>query len=59
LKEILDSLPEDYRQIIVMAKIKGYLTEEISRITGKSRQNVSLLLHRALKRYRELLEMED
>ena len=59
LKEILNSLPEDYREVIIQAKINGCLTEEIARRMGKSRQNVSITLHRALKRFRELYERES
>jgi len=59
LKKILNSLPEDYRQVIILAKVNGCLTEEIAQQMGKSRQNVSLLLHRALKRFRELYQKDN
>jgi RNA polymerase sigma-70 factor (ECF subfamily) len=59
LQKILDSLPEDYRRVIIQSRIEGCLTEEIARQMGRSRQNVSLLLHRALKRFRELYEKEN
>ncbi len=59
LQKILDSLPEDYRRVIVLAKVNGCLTEEIAQQMDRSRQNVSLLLHRALKRFRELYESEN
>lgn len=50
----LDALPTDYREIIVLAKFEGLTTKEISERVGKSRERVALLLHRALKRFREL-----
>jgi RNA polymerase sigma-70 factor (ECF subfamily) len=50
----LDSLPEDYRQVILLAKIEGLSTGEISERLGKSRENVAVLLHRAIQRLREL-----
>jgi RNA polymerase sigma-70 factor (ECF subfamily) len=50
----LDALPAEYREMILMAKFEGLTTKEISERTGKSRENVALLLHRALKRFREL-----
>jgi RNA polymerase sigma-70 factor (ECF subfamily) len=49
-----DSLPPDYRQILLLAKFEGFSTSEISECLGKSREAVTLLLHRALKRFREL-----
>jgi RNA polymerase sigma factor (sigma-70 family) len=50
----LDALSEEYREMILLAKFEGLTTKEISERTGKSRENVALLLHRALKRFREL-----
>lgn len=50
----LDSLPEDYRQVILLARIEGLSTGEIAGRMGKSRENVSVLLHRAIQRLREL-----
>ena len=56
LLEQLSALPEDYRQIILMAKIEGLSTGEIAERLGKSRENVALLLHRAVKRFRAVRE---
>jgi RNA polymerase sigma-70 factor (ECF subfamily) len=50
----LDALPANYREMIVLAKFEGLTTKEISERLGKSRESVALLLHRALKRFREL-----
>lgn len=50
----LDSLPADYRAVIVLAKFEGLTTPAIAEQMGKSREQVALLLHRALKRYREI-----
>jgi len=50
----LDALPAEYREMIVLAKFEGLTTGEISERLGKSRESVALLLHRALKRFREL-----
>ncbi|HLY15582.1 MAG TPA: sigma-70 family RNA polymerase sigma factor [Bryobacteraceae bacterium] len=52
LFERLDALPEDYRQVILLAKVEGLSTAEIAARLGKSRENAALLLHRALKRFR-------
>lgn len=50
----LDALPENYRQVILLAKFEGLTTREIAERLGKPRATVALLLHRALARLREL-----
>ena len=50
----LDALPDDYRQVTLLAKVEGLSTAEMAERMGKSRQAVSLLLHRALARLRQL-----
>jgi RNA polymerase sigma-70 factor (subfamily 1) len=50
----LDSLPQDYRDVILLAKFEGLSTTEICERMNKTREQVAMLLHRALKRYREL-----
>jgi RNA polymerase sigma-70 factor (ECF subfamily) len=54
LLERLDALPEDYRQAILLAKIEGLSTAELAERMGRSREAAALLLHRAVKRFREL-----
>jgi RNA polymerase sigma-70 factor (ECF subfamily) len=49
----LDTLPPDYREVILLARFEGLTTAELSERLGKSRESVALLLHRALKRFRE------
>jgi len=53
LLQKLDDLPEDYRQVILLARFEQLTTAEIAERLGKPREAVSLLLHRALKRIRE------
>ncbi len=52
----LEELPENYRQVILLAKIEGLSTMEIAGRLEKSRENVAVLLHRAVQRLRELEE---
>jgi RNA polymerase sigma-70 factor (ECF subfamily) len=54
LLEKLNSLPEDYRQVILLTKVEGLSTPEAAARLGKSNQATALLLHRALKRFRSL-----
>src|SRR3982751_2957298 len=52
----LDDLPDQYREVLLLAKIEGLTTEEISTRLGKPRQAVSLLVFRAVKRLGELMQ---
>ena len=55
----LSALPEDYRKVILMAKIEGLSTAEIAAQMGKSREAVALLVYRAVKRFRDLCEADQ
>ncbi len=50
----LDGLPEDYRQVVLLAKIEGLSMGEIAERLGKSRENAAVLLHRAIQCLREM-----
>jgi RNA polymerase sigma-70 factor (ECF subfamily) len=52
----LEKLPEAYRQAIILTRVEGLTTEEMGQQLGKDRKAAALLLHRALKRFRELVE---
>ncbi|MGH9675767.1 MAG: RNA polymerase sigma factor [Candidatus Acidiferrum sp.] len=54
----LDELPTEQRDVILFAKFEGLSTQEISARTGKPREAIALLLHRALKRFREMQPLE-
>ncbi len=54
LLERLEALPADYRTVIVLSKFEGLATAAVAERMGRTREQVALLLHRALKRYREL-----
>lgn len=56
LLRLLDALPEEQREILLLAKFEECSTQEIAERLGKSRQAVALLLHRAIKRLRQLQE---
>jgi len=51
----LDAMPEDYRQILILAKIEGLTTAEMAERLGTTREAVALLVFRALKRFREIV----
>ena len=50
----LNTLPSEYRQVILWAKMEGLSTKEMAERLGRSREATALLLHRALKRFRAL-----
>jgi RNA polymerase sigma-70 factor (ECF subfamily) len=50
----LNLLPDDYRQAILLTRIEGLSTAEVAERMGKSREQVSLLVYRAVKRMREM-----
>ena len=54
--ETLGGLPEDYRRVILLAKVEGLTTSEVAERLGKSNEATSLLLHRAIKRLQSLYE---
>jgi RNA polymerase sigma-70 factor (ECF subfamily) len=52
----LAALPENYREVLVMAKIEGLSTAEMAERLGKPREAVALLVYRAVKRLQALRE---
>src|SRR5215813_1331302 len=54
----LDRLPEDYRRAILLAKVEGLSNAEMAEQMGRTREAAALLLHRAIKRFRALQELD-
>jgi RNA polymerase sigma-70 factor, ECF subfamily len=54
----LDQLPEDYRRVILLAKVQGLTNAELAEQLGRTREATALLLHRAIKRFRAIQESE-
>ncbi len=50
----LDALSEDYRQVILLARIEGLSMAEIAGRLGKTREHAAVLLHRAIQRLKEM-----
>lgn len=59
LVEMLGRLPEDYRRVILLAKVEGLTTSEVAQRLEKSNEATSLLLHRAIKRLQALHEARE
>lgn len=49
LKKKLSSMEEPYREIIIHRYLNDLSIKEISQITGKSENNISVMIHRAIK----------
>lgn len=59
IKSKLPLLKEEYREVIIMKFINDLTLEEIADVSGKTRGNVRVLLHRALGALKDLVESED
>lgn len=59
IKKQLPLLKDEYREVIIMRFINDLSLEEIADISGKSKGNVRVLVHRALNALRELVEKEE
>jgi RNA polymerase sigma-70 factor (ECF subfamily) len=49
----LEALPDEYRSVIIMAKVECLSTQEIADRLGRTRASVAVLLHRAVQRLRK------
>jgi RNA polymerase sigma-70 factor (ECF subfamily) len=54
----LNALPEDYRQVILLAKVEGLTTQEVAERLGKTREATAVLLHRAVKKFKKVARGE-
>lgn len=54
LKRALDSLSPEYREVIVLARLRGLKAKEIAERMGRSANAVALLLSRALTKLKEV-----
>lgn len=59
IKEKLGHLKEEYREIIIMRFINDLSMDEIVNITKKTKGNIRVSLHRALKALKELVDEEE
>lgn len=58
LQDILQSLEEDYRNLIIMRYLDGLTPKEIADSLGLSENVVSVRIHRGIKKLRELHQHE-
>ncbi|MFC1902407.1 RNA polymerase sigma factor [Chloroflexota bacterium] len=58
LRKVILQLPEDQQQVIIMSFIEDFTYAEIASSLGKREGNIRVILHRALKKMRSILEPE-
>jgi RNA polymerase sigma-70 factor, ECF subfamily len=58
IRRVILQLPEDQQQVIIMTFIEGYGYNEIAQALSKSEGNIRVIVHRALKKMREILNKE-
>ena len=59
IKSKLPLLKEEYREVIVLKFVNDLNIDEISEVTGKTKGNIRVLLHRSLAALKELLEEDQ
>jgi len=57
IREIIETLPQSYRSVIVLSELEGFKDTEIAEILGLSLQSTKIRLHRARTRLKKELEM--
>ena len=58
IRRVILQLPEDQQQVVLMSFIEGFSYSEIAAAMGKKEGNIRVIVHRALKRMRQILETE-
>ena len=56
IREIIETLPQTYRSVIVLSELEGFKDTEIANILGLSLQATKIRLHRARTRLKEELK---
>ncbi len=59
LRQAIDTLPDDYRESLVLQVMGGFSGDEIAIITGDSRNTIMTRLFRARQKLRSLLQGQD
>ncbi|PKM89397.1 hypothetical protein CVU83_00040 [Candidatus Falkowbacteria bacterium HGW-Falkowbacteria-2] len=58
IRKQLPLLKEEYREVIILRFVNDLSLEEIAAVTGKSKGNIRVILHRALAALKEMVEGE-
>jgi RNA polymerase sigma-70 factor (ECF subfamily) len=58
VREVIDSLPEDYRTALVLHDLEGQTAAQVGEIAGCSLATAKIRIHRARRRLKEALDRE-
>ena len=58
VREVIDSLPEDYRTALVLHDLEGQTAAQVAEIVGCSIANAKIRIHRGRRRLKEALNEE-
>jgi RNA polymerase sigma-70 factor (ECF subfamily) len=58
VREVIDSLPEDYRTALVLHDLEGHTAAQVAEIAGCSLATAKIRIHRARRRLKEALDQE-
>ena len=58
VREVIDSLPEDYRTALVLHDLEGQTAAEVAEISGCSIATAKIRIHRARRRLKQALDQE-
>ena len=56
LVALIETLPDKYREVLVMRHVDGLSVKEIARVTGETENVVSVRIHRAIEKTKTLYE---
>ena len=59
LRKAILKLPSDQQQVVIMSFIEGFTYSEIASVLNKSEGNIRVILHRSLRKMREILKAES
>lgn len=59
LQELMDQLPQEYRQVLKLRIIEGYSRKETAEQMGRSEDSIRGLQYRALQNLRDLIKSSD
>jgi RNA polymerase sigma-70 factor (ECF subfamily) len=58
VREVIDSLPEDYRTALVLHDLEGHTAAQVAEIAGCSLATAKIRIHRARRRLKDALDEE-
>ena len=58
MREVIDSLPEDYRTALVLHDLEGQTAAQVAEIAGCSTATAKIRIHRARRRLKQALDEE-